>query len=185
MVVRTVMESSLLELITANDAVMHFLRICHLQPLGGSAGSIVMLMVFFSSHSFFSLLTVSRLDTNKTPLFQLSRRAAVAVLKIRSAKHIKSWLVLTATATGCKSLARGVRGYIHVHAIDASLQSLAQNLDLESGSVKRVLPLRLFDSTIHLSSERMSFLSDRVFSAWAFLVQSLYSRQKVYTRSEA
>lgn len=72
-VVRTVMESSLLELITANDAVMHFLRICHLQPLGGSAGSIVMLMVFFSSHSFFSLLTVSRLETNKTPLFQLSR----------------------------------------------------------------------------------------------------------------
>lgn len=183
-VVRTVMESSLLELITANDAVMHFLRICHLQPLGGSAGSIVMLMVFFSSDSFFSLLTVSRLETNKTPLFQLSRRAVV-VLKIRSAKHIKSWLVLTATATGCKSLARGVRGYIHVHAIDASLQSLAQNLDLESGSVKRVLPLRLFDSTIHLSSERMSFLSDRVFSAWAFLVQSLYSRQKVYTRSEA
>lgn len=58
-VVRTVMESSLLELITANDAVMHFLRICHLQPLGGSAGSIVMLMVFFSSHSFLSLLTVS------------------------------------------------------------------------------------------------------------------------------
>lgn len=93
--------------------------------------------------------------------------------------------MLTATATGCKSLARGVRGYIHVHAIDASLQSLAQILDLESGSVKRVLPLRLFDSTIHLSSERMSFLSDRVFSAWAFLVQSLYSRQKVYTRSEA
>lgn len=95
--------------------------------------------------------------------------------------------MLTATATGCKSLARGVRGYIHVnvHAIDASLQSLAQNLDIESGSVKRVLPLRLFDSTIHLSSERMSFLSDRVFSAWAFLVQSLYSRQKVYTRSEA
>lgn len=91
--------------------------------------------------------------------------------------------MLTATATGCKSLARGVRGYIHVHAIDASLQSLAQNLDLESGSVKRVLPLRLFDSTIHLSSERMSFLSDRVFSAWAFLVQSLYSRQKVYTPS--
>lgn len=71
-VVRTVMESSLLELITANDAVMHFLRICHLQPLGRSAGSIVMLMVFFSSDSFFSL-TVSRLDINKTPWFQLSR----------------------------------------------------------------------------------------------------------------
>lgn len=140
--------------------------------------------IFFLSLLSFSSFTVSRLETNKTPLFQLSRRAVV-VLKIRSAKHIKSWLVLTATATGCKSLARGARGYIHVHAIDASLQSLAQNLDLESGSVKRVLPLRLFDSTIQLSSERMSFLSDRVFSAWAFLVQSLYSRQKVYTKSEA
>lgn len=127
--------------------------------------------IFFLSLLFFSSYSLQT-GYQQDALVPAEPRA-FAVLKIRSAKHIKSWLVLTATATGCKSLARGVRGYIHVHAIDASLQSLAQNLDLESGFVKRVLPLRLFDSTIHRSSERMSFLSDRVFSAWAFLVQSL------------
>lgn len=80
-VVRTVMESSLLELITANDAVMHFLRICHLQPLGGSARSIVMLMVFF----FLSLLFFSSysLQTGyQQDALVPAEPRAVAVLKI-------------------------------------------------------------------------------------------------------
>lgn len=74
-VVRTVMESSLLELITANDAVMHFLRIPMPSSTPGGLRSFDSDVdgIFFSSHSFLSLLTVSRLDINKTPLFQLSR----------------------------------------------------------------------------------------------------------------
>lgn len=141
--------------------------------------------IFFPLTPFFLFLQSPDLISKRRPCS--SRAARVCGLEdlLIGQEHQELVGAHRHTATGCKSLARGVRGYIHVHAIDASLQSLAQNLDLESGSVKRVLPLRLFDSTIHRPSERMSFLSDRVFSAWAFLVQSLYSRQKVYTRSEA